>query len=52
MASGESLAQVLAVVPETQFLYIDTSQDISGMAVDAFLLFRSGTPMRNQCGTR
>ena len=58
LASGETLDQVLAAVPGTRLLYIDTqrqhvrlpSQDITNMAVDAFLLFRSGAPMTNQCG--
>jgi hypothetical protein len=60
LASGETLDQVLAAVPGTQFLYIDTksqrarlpSQDISNMVVDAFVLFRSGGPMKNYCGSR
>jgi len=60
LASGETLDHVLSAVPGTQFLYVDTnrerarlpSQDISNMAVDAFLLFRSGAPMREHCGIR
>jgi hypothetical protein len=60
LASGETLDQVISAVPGTRFLYIDTkrqrvrlpSQDISNMAVDAFLLFRSGAPMKDHCETR
>lgn len=60
LESGETLDKVLAAAPETNFLYIDTkrqrallpSEDISHYAVDAFLLFRSGTPMTNHCTTR
>jgi len=60
LASGETLDQLLSAAPGTRFLYIDTkrqrarlpSQDVSNMAVDAFLLFSAGTPMRNRCGTR
>ena len=60
LASGETFDQVVSAVPGTRFLYIDTKRqrarlpadDISNMAVDAFLLFRSGTPMKNRCEAR
>jgi hypothetical protein len=54
------LDKVLAGVPDAQLLYIDAkrehvrlpSEDMSNMAPDAFLLFRTGTPMPDRCGTR
>lgn len=57
LASGETFDQVLSAIPGTRFLYIDTKRqrarlpadDISNMQVDAFLLYRSGTPMRDHC---
>jgi hypothetical protein len=58
LETGEVLGGVLAGEPDASFLYIDTkqhrvrlpSQDISRMAVDAFLLFRVGSPMAEGCG--
>ena len=60
LADGESLDRVLAGLVEGTLLYIDTqrhkvrlpSQDVSGYAVDAFLLFRRATPIGNFCGSR
>ena len=61
LESGETFEKVLSTSgPATRFVYIDTkrqraslpSQDISKMAVDAFVLFSSGAPMKNYCGTR
>jgi hypothetical protein len=60
LASGETFDQALLAVPDMRFLYIDTKRqharlpadDISNMAVDAFLLYRSGTPMQDHCGAR
>jgi hypothetical protein len=57
LASGEKLDKVFASAPGSRFLYIDRqrehvrlpSEDVSKMAVDAFLLFRSGTAMKNAC---
>ncbi|MDQ6678122.1 MAG: hypothetical protein M3Z09_12585 [Acidobacteriota bacterium] len=59
LASGESFDRILSALPDAQFLYIDTksqrarlpTQDFSKMTADAFLLFRSGSPMQNHCET-
>jgi len=60
LGSGETLDKVFATASEAQFLYIDPrrervrlpSEDLSKMTADGFLLFRSGTPSNNHCGTR
>src|SRR5262249_4388995 len=60
LASGETLDRVLAAAPAARFLYIDTkhesprlpSDDVSKMAVDAFLLFSSASAMKNYCTNR
>jgi hypothetical protein len=54
------LDKVVASTPGTQFLYIDPKRDrvrlpaadLSKMAVDAVLLFRSGEPMKTGCVKR
>jgi hypothetical protein len=60
LASGETLDRVLAAAPEARFLYIDPkresprlpSDDISRMAVDAFVLFPYATPLKDDCRKR
>jgi hypothetical protein len=57
LASGETLDKIIASAPQAKFIYIDAkrervrlpSQDVSNYAVDAFLLFPSGTPMHTDC---
>ena len=58
LSSGETLDAIWTAAPSAEFLYIDPtrervslpSQDLIKMTVDAFLLLRSGTPLRNRCG--
>ncbi len=60
LASGETMAHVLSTAPEAPFIYVDPRReqgglptyDYSHMEVDAFLLFRSGSPMKNYCRTQ
>jgi hypothetical protein len=55
--SGETLDRVLASAPAARYVYVDPrrqkvvlpSTDVSRFAVDAFVLFPSGTPMTNHC---
>jgi len=57
-ASGVRDVAIWTAAPSAEFLYIDPtrervslpSQDLIKMTVDAFLLLRSGTPLRNRCG--
>jgi hypothetical protein len=60
LASGETIDKVIATESEIRYIYIDPNrerahmpgEDLNRMAVDAFLLFRSGTPISDRCGTR
>jgi hypothetical protein len=60
LASGETLDKVMATASEVRYLYIDPKrerahmpgEDLNRMVVDAFLLFRTGTPVRERCGPR
>ena len=60
LASGETLDKVMAAAPEARYVYIDPrrerahlpGEDLNRMAVDAFLLFRSGSPAGDRCKTR
>jgi hypothetical protein len=57
LSSGETLDKVLAAAPTAGYLYIDAKrerarmpgEDLNHMAPDAFLLFRSGTPISERC---
>jgi hypothetical protein len=57
LSSGETLDKVLAAAPTVGYLYIDAKrerarmagEDLNHMAPDAFLLFRSGTPIAERC---
>jgi hypothetical protein len=57
LSSGETLDKMLVTVPDASFIFVDPkrervrlpSQDVSNYAVDAFVLFPLGTPMKNAC---
>jgi len=57
LASGETFDKLIATIPQAKFIYVDTkrqrvhlpSQDVSNYSVDAFLLFPSAAPMKNDC---
>ena len=56
LATGRNFLDVLGESGTARYFFVDASarprlasQDISNMTVDAFVLFREGTPMENLC---
>jgi hypothetical protein len=56
LASGETLDKMLADVPEARFIYVDTKRqritltdDASRFAVEAFVLFPTARPLKDEC---